>query len=554
MDLLHLIFENGKFRTISYENFGFDVSFVIRSSIRMEKFDVFSEILNWKPANRGFHLIDIISSTSPILFECFQKEKEGLKYFELLLNSNLVWFDDSRASNFLSNIINNGGDYFLVTLKTLLDKGFDFSYWDVRGQVAEILGRLSENFDSDKGQKIAAKLALITQRDTIFENILEKQRFNDSDLLSFIPTSSKIKFPHQFFKLLKLLLKNLSKTAKLLPIHVENLLLSCIQNDSNSDVFFLIWDDKRLEKTPEMIHKLTISLFTSEHFKSHSSKMPFLLQHSPLDEVEYNIGTIQSPEIIKSSITNCIWLEMCRTPVSKSEIPFKLEMTEELFILKLKLYEIHGCILFPWISLNFPAVKQEWWTLNRIHSVLLSICKFPIEETEFSLFLKHFPNHPFSRNNNEALRVLLESEWKSDPHLGKRFADSHLKICKELTKRIRFSSVSQRREFLDLVKLKCNESRIGSQMIEAVQNIDVLGVNDSFWNIKQEKWKKEELEKAKGVQKNERKKKVGHIPKINVWNSDPFENSDNSDKSENSENSENSEDNYEGNYEEDAYF
>lgn len=433
----------------------FDVCFALAAAIHYDRFEIFHELLKFRD---GVRLIPIFHEKTPFLPKFYEKGENGLKYYESFLNSPIVQFNPN--DNFIDMIIQHGGQYFKTAIKTFLargsEKNFQFENEDgyvSQERVKKTLDYLVNQFNNDKdAQKLAARFALLTNSQSILLEILEREKFTDCDLLDLLRLGDEHHAPKVNFQAVRLIWNSISPTAKVQPQHIENLLWSFFDA---IPMFLVFWNDQRFEPTPELIRKLILRAISVD------LKSPILPTMLPLvslsDLAEYNLGRgfYWPEEIVKTTFHNCVFLAACKnianghTELKGFLARLKLEMTEDLFCMGLRVFLKRASILSDkgFERLNISHVKPEWWNSHRLHAILLKICKFSAQS--FPQFLEKFPSVDLSRNNNEALRVLLEHQ-----HLQGREETNAKIICSALAKQIQFLDKYQRQEFLDLIKLK----------------------------------------------------------------------------------------------------
>lgn len=444
--LTHEIEDNNNF----FDNTDFDLSFAVAASIRFDRFDIFLEIMSWKL--QGIPKI-ILNSDECLLSICVEKgEEKGLKYYEIILNSKMVNFHD-RPDTFIETITKHGGEYFKIALKAWIKRSPVWKSEDIDFLQAEIVvNYVKENFENKTEMNdLLLKFGVATMKVQNVHRIFDIEKY--IDLLDVFQVWQLKQNPITKFLACALILDKLNPKAKILPIHVERLLLACIQHHRGTGWFSLVWDDKRLEKTTEMTLKLILRATRFNNQPIISLLLPLV---SKSDLVEYNLGKKRSPEIVRTTLQNCIWLEEFKKCLNLNDVQStyefqNIEMTEELFDLTLKVFVNDiSCVNYkaPYM-LEMPSVKQEWWTQNRKHLLLLRICKSPILHFELRYFNEKFPNYDFSRNDNEALRVFLESEHYAQGVNARNTREN----CEFLSERIQFSSQFQKIEFVDLAKL-----------------------------------------------------------------------------------------------------
>lgn len=464
----------------------FNISFALLAAIHYDRFDVFRDLLKFREKVRVAPISNpLFHKKFDFLQRCFEKGESGLKFYEVFLTSDLVPYQ--ATDEFVDLILHHGGEYFKIAIKTWLERGEQESFvfdeesdFDLSpDSISKILKYLrSSPFNNDKeNQKLAARFAFYTNSHSIFKEIIEKEKFNDPDILDCLRPGNYLKFKRNLdFESIQFVLKKLRPATKILPSHVQELLW-CFVNLKNE--FSIIWYDKRLQRTPELTRKSIL------HAISDNLKSPILSILLPLvsmsDLVEYTIGTTNC-EVVKTKFQNCLFLEACKIhhntnrDLEKFMNEKKITMTEELFDLMLKVFVTHKIIVDKGFEkINLSSIKQNWWTENRIHFILLSLCKFGSEN--FSKFIDKFPTFDYSRNNNEALRSVLEnadseeSKWE--------------RIAFQLAKRIRFSDKYQRQEFEDLTMLKNSFEQDGdvvelNRLQQIIFKIPLVGESKTF--------------------------------------------------------------------------
>lgn len=455
---------------------GVSISFAVAVSIVNDKFEQFSFLMNLKE-RQGIRKIEL-EIQKAFMKLCFDMgESVGLKYFEMFLNSKIIQFDPNPQQYF-DEVIKHGGEYFKIAINAFLDRAINFmTEREEFPEVLNVLETILKCFPNTEGQKLALRLALITNEFSFFQENLENSELTDDELLSFFQTS-RIKFaPERNAKLLKLILDKLSPTAKILPIHVDRFLFSCLNLQQQ---FTLIWNDKRLVLTPEFVHSMILrAIKYNSNFKTN---LISLVSQSNL--IEYNLGKNYSPEIVKTTLSNAIWLQEFRSAPDLEHWKAKnmdKNLSEELFDMVVKVF-VNDALYSYQVPFALFSMKQEWWNSTRIRSILLHACKYADVALWIQIILPKVETIDFEANNNEVLRVLIENE------MHQLNEEAAIYIVIYLSDKIRFSNLSQKREIFHLTKLRRANHSLFSEVVKNIRVAGLLG-DDKLWRSKQDEFK-----------------------------------------------------------------
>lgn len=374
--------------------------------------------------------------SSNLVTLCSDHISDGLKYYEALLKSTV--FDKNLRSRFrtISDSIQYGAKFVQMSVKCLFEKSprakavnrLDFEeFLADRNEKQEILKLLMKCEDEDL--KIALRFAFEMGMEDEFQNLIEKRKWSDNELLYLIQQKPlPIPFLDSKERMLKLILKCLRSDAKISETDCT-FFFEYLMKLEMIDSFQLLWEDERMIRSKESTNRFVLSEF-SLLSRSDFFFLNFLTPYCSLSDatkfiLNEKIETMQFRNV-------CMMLAIAQTQspsfLSKLEELFQIKWNENSefldFILNICFISIDT--FEDQLSCLFENTKIDW-KKERIYSVFFKFCEtIPNQSTTFATtlfenFFKQFRKQiDVSLNGNECLRKMLSQMKKENVHSKSR--------------------------------------------------------------------------------------------------------------------------------------
>lgn len=382
------------------------------------------------------------SNTSDFILNPVNADPNRFNLLELCVKfGRTKIFEEILQSHFVCNF------YYYQDIEDIFSASFDFPTEYVVIAVEKVLMKHKRTISNLERETLDRILKILIDRSNpnekelffamnlafscgfyeIVEKLLNQRKWKDSELVDILKENTEFGNPYNdtsFPQVLNLVLTKLSDDVILNREEIEKLLVSYI-NKSKDHCFDLLWNNLHAKIATSHVNFARYLLLYSTKFAQSKFFGKLIPQVGSLSdececEFESDLGNESAKLMLKVDLKTACWLSLLNTHkivptliLQESFSLFGLKMTEELFDLSLKLIRFDNLFL-----LRHPFAKaRSWFTDARLHKILNHSCKF-VMNSNLAFLIENFPNLDFSKNGNEAMRLLITTKNEVSDKIG----------------------------------------------------------------------------------------------------------------------------------------